>query len=144
VAGWKAFHAMPAAVMGGVLLLAGRLQPLNDLLSRFTLPPITLFDLGVAWADIRGPGPMTVLLGACLAFAGGAAALLTFRHMRVLETCAACGHRDRFGRVTAFCVACGAPMPAERACPECHTLAEPGDLCCAACGTRLPELLPGR
>jgi len=141
VAGWKAFRGMPAAVMAAILAIESRMQPFNDLLARFTLPPLSLFDLGVPWSEIRGPGPMTVALGACLAVGGGLATLSAFGAARSLGRCTACGHRHRPGRVAAFCVACGTPMPAERACPECHTLAEEGDACCAVCGTRLPEVL---
>jgi hypothetical protein len=137
VVAWKAFHVMPAAVMSGVLLLEQRMQPLNGLLARFALPPVSLFDLRQPWSRIRGPGEMTALLGGLIALVGGLATLASYRDARALEHCVACGHRDRPGRVTAFCVACGAPMPAERACPECHTLAEPGDACCGVCGARL-------
>jgi RNA polymerase subunit RPABC4/transcription elongation factor Spt4 len=142
IVAWKAYHVMPAAVMSGILLLEQRMQPLNDLLARFTLPPMSLFDLGQPWSRIRGPGEMTVLFGGLVALAGALASLASYRDARAMERCGACGHRDRPGRVTAFCVRCGAAMPAERACPECHTLAEPGDACCAVCGSRLLAVLP--
>jgi hypothetical protein len=141
VVAWKGYQAMPASVMSGVLVLEGRMQPLNDLLARFTLPPLSLFDLGIPWSQIRGPGPLTVLLGGVLAVSGGLASVLSFRDLRVLEQCAACGHRNRPGRVTAHCVQCGVPMPGEAACQECHALAEPGDTCCGVCGTQLRGIL---
>lgn len=136
-AGWRAFSGLPTAVRAGTLMLEQRIQPPNDLLAQFGLAPITLFNLGLPWSQLRGPGPMTVLLGSCLAVFGGAAVLLSSAQTRALGVCPSCGHRDRFGRTSAFCVACGGPMLAERACPSCHTFAEPGDHFCAVCGAGL-------
>lgn len=141
VVGWRAFQGLPPAMRAAALALEGRVQPLNDLLARFALPPLNLFDLGASGAALRGPGPITVLLGAALALTGGAVALRAARGRFALGRCAACGHRDAHGRLLAYCVACGAPMPDERACAVCHTLAEPGDICCGVCGNRLPGVL---
>lgn len=142
IVAWRAFVNLPRAVRTGAIILEGRVQPLNDLLARFSLPPMSVFDFGPTGAALRGPGTATVLSGAGIALAGGALALLAAHGRFSLGQCATCGHRDRFGRLNAFCVACGAPMPAERACPDCHTLAEPGDICCGVCGNHLTGILP--
>lgn len=134
---WAAQAWMPAAINRAFLALEMRLQPMNDLLARFGIAPLHLFDTGTPWRELRGPGTVAVIVGASVVLLAAALAAHTARGERALGRCAACGHRDRTGRLLAFCVRCGAPMPAERACPACHTLAEPGDLCCGVCGTSL-------
>lgn len=134
---WAARAALPPAINRLFLGLEMRLQPMNDLLARFGIAPFDLFDTGTPWRELRGPGTLLVMVGALLALAGTALAATTARGVIAMGRCTACGHRDRSARILAFCVRCGAPMPAERACPDCHTLAEPGDLCCGLCGARL-------
>ncbi len=130
---------LPAAINRALLGMELRLQPMNNLLARFGIAPLDIFDFATPWDRLRGPGVPVVVLGGLLALAGALVTAASLLGAYDLRRCIACGHRNRPTRVTAFCVRCGEPMPMERTCAECHTLAEPGDLCCGVCGSALPR-----